>query len=81
MVSFLRNAIRRSGASEWVFTCKAKATRRGFVAKQRYPVTAEGFKSIMPETVKAAKFKNWRLIHDLRHTAFAIGFGQRHPRL
>ena len=69
MVSLLRNEIRRGGSGEWVFTFKAKATRRGFVAKQRYPITEEGFKSTKQGTVKAAQLKDWRLIHDLRHTA------------
>jgi integrase len=69
MVSIMRNEIRRGGDSEWVFTFNAKFTRRGYVAKHRYPITEEGLKSLMQDAVVAAKLKDWRLIHDLRHTA------------
>ena len=69
MVTLLKNEIRRGGNSEWVFTFEAKATRRGFVAKHRYPISEEGFKSTMQGAVRATQLKDWRLIHDLRHTA------------
>lgn len=53
----------------WVFTYVAHRTRDGRKQGRRYPITGEGFKTEMRRAVKAAKLQDWRLIHDLRHTA------------
>lgn len=54
---------------EWVFTYLCKRSRQGRKKGLRYPVTSSGFREAMEEAVKAAGLPDWRLIHDLRHTA------------
>ncbi|EDL50346.1 phage integrase [Erythrobacter sp. SD-21] len=66
----LRNELRKSPSDcEHVFTFRAKRTFNGKVRGRRYPITYEGFKSEMGRAVQRAGLKDWRRIHDLRHTA------------
>ncbi len=57
---------------EFVFTFVAQRTReyggRRFVKGERYPYTAEGWKSVFRRAVEEAGIKNFRM-HDTRHTA------------
>ena len=64
MVRLLHHQIRLSGiAGDFVFSYKIK------FGEGRAPITGSGFKNIMQNAVRKAKLPNWRLIHDLRHTA------------
>lgn len=68
MAKLLRGEILKA-ESEWVFTYVCQRTREGRVAGQRYPVTYNGMQRIMMTAVSDAGLKDWRLFHDLRHTA------------
>jgi integrase len=53
----------------YVFTYVAEKTRDGRKRGKRYPITIEGLKTEMRRSVDDAGITNWRVIHDLRHTA------------
>lgn len=53
----------------YVWTYVAWKTRDGRKRGKRYPITEEGLKSQMRRAVASAGIKDWRLLHDLRHTA------------
>ncbi len=53
----------------FVFTYVAKRTRDGRKKGQRYPITESGLATEMRRSIKDAGITDWRLIHDLRHTA------------
>ncbi len=55
--------------SEFVFTYKAWKTLGGREKGRRYPITYSGMAGQMKQAVKKAGLKDWRLFHDLRHTA------------
>lgn len=65
----LRAEIAKAPDCKSVFTYRARRTFGGRVRGERYPITVEGFKSEMQRAVKRAELGDWRLIHDLRHTA------------
>lgn len=52
-----------------VWTYVARSARDGRKKGQRYPITEEGLKTAMRRAVKNAGLVDWRLMHDLRHTA------------
>ena len=52
-----------------VWTYVAKRTANGFRRGKRYPITEEGLKTAMRRAVTKAGITDWRVIHDLRHTA------------
>lgn len=60
MAKILKREMVHNG--EWVFTYKRRWGGRA-------PITKEGLKTAMRHAVAAAGLKDWRLIHDLRHTA------------
>lgn len=55
--------------SDWVFTYVMQRRRGPRPAGSRAPVTGRGFERVMRDAVDIAKLPDWRLIHDLRHTA------------
>ena len=70
MALILKREIAKGGDdTEWVFTYLCRRSRGGRVKGQRYPVTYAGLKEAMGGAVKASGLKDWRLLHDLRHTA------------
>ena len=70
MLRLLRHEIMKGGVDcEWVFTFNGQRNVHGYTKDTRYPITGSGFKGVMQLAVKNAKLPNWRLIHDLRHTA------------
>lgn len=52
-----------------VWTYVARRTAQGKRRGRRYPITQEGLRTEMTRSVKDAGIKDWRAIHDLRHTA------------
>ena len=63
---------------EWVFTYVAKRARvylrdtKQTLQREkgdRHPITYHGLGSTLSRAVKQAGLKDWRLLHDLRHTA------------
>ncbi len=52
-----------------VFTYQCKRTRDGREKGRRYPITEEGLRTTLQRAVRKAKIKDWRIVHDLRHTA------------
>ena len=70
MAAILLREISKGGDdSEWVFTYRCRRGRGERVKGERYPVTPAGLKEAMVDAVKASGLKDWRLLHDLRHTA------------
>jgi integrase len=69
MEAILKREIVLGGTSDYVFTFKAKRTIGDFEKGKRYPITSSGLKSEMQRAVEKAGLEDWRLIHDLRHTA------------
>ncbi len=57
----------RNAHSVWTYV--AKSTRNGRKRGKRYPITEEGLKSAMRRAITGAGITDWRVIHDLRHTA------------
>lgn len=53
----------------YVWTYIAKRTKGGKTKGRRYPITEEGLKTTMRRAVNKAGIADWRVIHDLRHTA------------
>lgn len=54
---------------DFVFTFVCQRSHKGRVKGQRYPVTYDGLSSAADRAVKRAGLTDWRIIHDLRHTA------------
>ena len=52
-----------------VFTYVCKRTREGRRKGHRYPITESGLATEMRRSVADAGLEDWRLLHDLRHTA------------
>lgn len=70
MERILRREIELGGDQcEWVFTYQCQRARGERLKGSRYPITASGFRMAMQEAVEAAGLEDWRMIHDLRHTA------------
>lgn len=70
MLSLLRHAASQTGPDcEYVFTYVCKVAGNGKRAGRRYPINYEGLSNEMRKAVKKAGLKDWRLLHDLRHTA------------
>ena len=65
----LTRAMRVGKHPDFVFTYVCKRSRGGRKAGQRYPITAAGLREAVQPAVAAAGIKDWRTIHDLRHTA------------
>lgn len=67
----LRYCFTEDPNGEWVFTYCAQRSKPAFdiVAGDRVPVNPRGFERAMTDAVKKVGLPNWRLIHDLRHTA------------
>lgn len=61
--SILRYEISKAD-SEWVFTYDKQRGGKG-----RAPITGSGLRMVVEKAVKAAGLEDWRMIHDLRHTA------------
>lgn len=53
----------------YVWTYVAKSSREGRRKGRRYPITEQGLKSAMRRALADAKILDFRVIHDLRHTA------------
>lgn len=70
METLLKREIEKGGEfCKAVFTYECKRSRGGRVKGQRYPITVSGLTKAMTDAVKKAGLEDWRLIHDLRHTA------------
>lgn len=70
MAVLLQREIEKGGDfCKAVFTYECKRSRGGRVKGQRYPITVSGLVKAMTDAVKAAGLEDWRLVHDLRHTA------------
>lgn len=56
---------------EWVFTYVAQRSvpHEKIARGDRVPINPRGFERAMTDAVAEAKLTDWRLIHDLRHTA------------
>jgi site-specific recombinase XerC len=56
---------------DYVFTYVAQRSqpREGIQRGQRVPINARGFERAMRDAIDKIDLKDWRLIHDLRHTA------------
>lgn len=52
-----------------VFTYICERGNKGQKKGQRYPITPAGWRRVMARAVEDAGLKDWRGIHDLRHTA------------
>lgn len=53
----------------YVFTYLCKRTRDGREKGRRYPITEEGLRTTLQRAIRKAKINDWRIVHDLRHTA------------
>lgn len=69
MAVILRRAIRVGKDPDYVFTYVCARSRGDRRAGQRYPITGAGLREAVEPAVRAAGLKDWRTIHDLRHTA------------
>lgn len=65
----LLNEYRKAPDCPKVFTFRALRTHQGRCEGERYPITPEGYKSEMQRAVQRAGLTDWRIRHDLRHTA------------
>ena len=54
---------------EFVFTYICQRTHKGRIKGVRYPITYHGLTTAAQRAVKKAGLTDWRMIHDLRHTA------------
>lgn len=70
MAKILKAEIAKGGDDcEWVFTYVRRRGRGDAKRGERSPITAAGLRKAVEEAVKAAELKDWRLIHDFRHTS------------
>jgi len=67
--SLLRYECAKDPEGEWVFTYVCQRAHKGYRKGHRYPITTTGLRKEMEKAVRKAELENWRLIHDLRHTA------------
>ena len=65
----LREIAKGGDDTELVFTYQCQRSRGDRAKGKRYPITPAGLKEAMVDAVKASGLKDWRLLHDLRHTA------------
>lgn len=67
----VRHCCNEDPKGEYVFTYVTQRSQPGKrIGKGwRVPINARGFERAMRDAVKKADLKDWRLIHDLRHTA------------
>ena len=70
MAVILKREIAKGGDdTESVFTYQCWRSRGGRIKGRRYPITYAGLKEVIGDAVKASGLKDWRWLHDLRHTA------------
>jgi integrase len=69
MAKLLRREIEKGGNNEFVFTYLCRRGSKDHRIGERYAITENGLRRSVETAVKEAGLKDWRLMHDFRHTS------------